>query len=432
VEPLAGATANLSVASGTNATASYEADRDYVLAILRRRCGWLDSSDREALLHDAYAVLLEKQRDGVLDLDAMHPQQVRAYLTQTALNKALDEGKRAGRRRSVPIGEADALADDRGNAAVEHVDAGTDRARIQEILAELPARQQRIVRLRFFLDRSPTEIQRYLGVTNRVYRRELERAMRSISERFQLVLDGTFCDSRRSVVLAFVAGIAGPGRASEARRHLETCPGCARWAAELRAASERVAAAVSLPAIPLTVERPHDGIAKMLDLVATAKRHAANLVLRADAATSQYAASLRPGAATAAIAGCLALGGATYCAVDGVPQPWRALDGGKREAQKSHEPRSAEPRVKKHTAPPVTVRTTPPVASAPTAPKRSKPHSSASKPKPAEAGNRVNQEFGPEGLGGASAGATTATPSQGTGSGPATPAERAPQPEFDP
>ncbi len=81
----------------------YEANRDYVLAVLRRRCGWLDPSDREALVQDAYTFLLEKQRDGVLDLDAMHAQQVRAYVTQTALNKAL------GRRqacRSAALGAA--------------------------------------------------------------------------------------------------------------------------------------------------------------------------------------------------------------------------------------------------------------------------------------------------------------------------------------
>lgn len=81
------------------AGASYAEHRQYVLAVLGRRCRWLQPDEREALLHDAYAVMLEKARDGALDLDAMHDLQVRAYLTQTALNKALDEGKRAERTR---------------------------------------------------------------------------------------------------------------------------------------------------------------------------------------------------------------------------------------------------------------------------------------------------------------------------------------------
>src|SRR6185295_3879451 len=87
----------------------YEQHRGYVLSVLGRRCGWLDRADREAIFHDAYALLLEKERGGELELDAMHPHQVRAYLVQTSLYKALDEGKRAERRRAVAMGD-DVLA----------------------------------------------------------------------------------------------------------------------------------------------------------------------------------------------------------------------------------------------------------------------------------------------------------------------------------
>src|SRR5262245_44058844 len=86
-----------------NASAIYEDHRAYVLGVLGRRCFWMDPSDREALLHDAFAVLLEKQSSGQLDTAALTTSQLRAYLTQTALNKAMDEGKRAWRRRSVSL-----------------------------------------------------------------------------------------------------------------------------------------------------------------------------------------------------------------------------------------------------------------------------------------------------------------------------------------
>jgi hypothetical protein len=74
---------------------TYEDHRSYVLGVLRRKCGWLDQDEREAAYHDAYAVMLEKERDGRLDTAAMDPRQLRAYITQTAIHKALDEGKRA-------------------------------------------------------------------------------------------------------------------------------------------------------------------------------------------------------------------------------------------------------------------------------------------------------------------------------------------------
>src|SRR5262249_42428295 len=138
-------------------------------------------------------------------------------------------------------------------------------------------RQQVIVKLRFFFDRTPEEIQRYLGVTERVYRRELERAMRQVAERFELVRNGRFCESRRSLILAYVAGIAGPNRMVEARRHLADCPGCARWAMQMRERTRDLAAALPLPAV---VARPDSGGGlrhRLLEVVVGAKQHAASV-----------------------------------------------------------------------------------------------------------------------------------------------------------
>jgi RNA polymerase sigma factor (sigma-70 family) len=229
----------------------YENHRDYVLAVLARRCQWLDPSDREALLHDAYAVFLEKQRDGQLDADAMRPHQVRAYLTQTALNKAMDEGKRAGRRRAVSLDDESLGIDppDPGGELDERLAAWFESARIREIVAELPERQQMVIKLRFFFSRTPQEIQQYLGVGERVYRRELERATRHILRRYRLVRDGVYCDEHRSLIIAYVTGIASDSRSVWARQHLDSCPSCATWAARLRTAAASAAAAVPAPTL---------------------------------------------------------------------------------------------------------------------------------------------------------------------------------------
>lgn len=317
----------------------YEQHREYVLAVLRRRCGWLDPTDREALLHDAYAVFLEKQRDQQLDVSMMRPPQIRAYLTQTALNKAMDEGKRAGRRRSVSLDDDDLGLDpaDPEKELDEHLAARLDEARVREIVAELPERQQLVIKLRFFFDRAPLEIQRYLGVTERVYRRELERATRHLAERYELVRDGTFCESRRSLILAYVTGVAGPGRKAEARRHLDTCPACRHWASELRVAARRAAALVP-PAV--IVEPAHHALVaawssayhgtghRIGNIVGTAREHALRVLPGVDPAKTVALSNVRPGAAAMLIAGCLAAGStATYCISQGVPGPLRSLVG---------------------------------------------------------------------------------------------------------
>jgi RNA polymerase sigma factor (sigma-70 family) len=322
---------------GGRATTPYEQHRDYVLAVLARRCGWLDPSDREALFHDAYAVLLEKQRNGHLDFDAMRTPQIRAYLTQTALNKAMDEGKRAGRRLSVSLDD-ERLGFDPADSAREldeQLASRLDDARIREIVAELPERQQLVIKLRFFFNRTPQEIGRFLGVTDRVYRRELERATRHIAERFELVRQGTFCESRRSLILAYVAGIAGPSRRKEAQRHIESCPACRHTAAQLSAEMRRAAALVPPPTLALgaghfVLERSASAVhavrQRIADLTLGARARAVHLVARTDPSKTVAFSNVRPSAAALAVAGCLAAGStATYCVVHGLPAPIRSL-----------------------------------------------------------------------------------------------------------
>lgn len=424
----------------------YEQHRGYVLRVLGRRCGWLDAADREAIFHDAYALLLEKQRDGELDPDGMHPHQVRAYLVQTALFKCLDESKRAERKRAQPIGDELLASPDAAPPLEDVLGASFEGARVREIVDELPARRQAIVKMRFFLDRAPAEIQELLGIRERVYRRELERAMRQLAERYELVRDGTFCDSRRSLVMAHVAGIAGPNRAREAQAHLDTCPGCKHWAMQLRDAARQVAGALPLPVLADgggLMTRTVDGLTALKDQligVATSiKQHAVAASARVDASTVGYSSAARPGTVAAAVAGCLALGGgATYCAVEGLPDPVRALIARGQSAQAHQEERPAErrraeqrPRVERTVddAPPATV-----AASQPTRERSAKPRSGAT-PAP----RAVEREFGLEGSGTPvrQAGDGNAAAATAVQAPPAPPPAPAPVPagppgEFDP
>ena len=139
--------------------------------------------------------------------------------------------------------------------------------------------------------------------------------------------------SAATLVLAYVAGIASPARAEQARMHLESCPACTRMAAELRELAERAAAVAPMPDLVLgdgpVARLAEAGAAvkhQLADLGGQAKANAVGALSRADPSAPVYASGARPGAAVALVAGCLAVGsGATYCAVEGIPQPLRAF-----------------------------------------------------------------------------------------------------------
>jgi RNA polymerase sigma factor (sigma-70 family) len=320
------------------ALSPYEQHRSYVLGVVAGRCPWVPRGDREALYHEAYAAMLELERAERFDPAAKHPRQLRAYLAKAAVRKALDERKRAERRLTVPLGPAVENRPDPGRPLEERVAGALEASAIRELVAELPTRQRAVLQLRFALELEPVEIQSVLRISARVYRKDLERAVRRLAARYELVREGRWCESRRSLVLAYVAGVAGPRKTLAARSHLAACPGCARMAAELRQASRRAAALLPLPELAArdgALQRAVDVLAAardgVADLVGGAKQHAVALASRASDPTPL--AGARPGAAAAAIAGCLAIGGgATYCAVEGIPDPLRAPLGLERHA----------------------------------------------------------------------------------------------------
>jgi hypothetical protein len=160
-----------------------------------------------------------------------------------------------------------------------------------------------VIKLRFFFNRTPQEIQHYMGITERVYRRELERASRTLADRFELVRDGTFCESQRSLMLAYVTGVAGPTRKLEARRHLDNCPGCTSWVLERRALTRRAAAAVPPPMLGLSLHHwlldriatvAHGTRERVSDLLSGARDQGIQTLLRSDASRVVALAALGP------------------------------------------------------------------------------------------------------------------------------------------
>jgi RNA polymerase sigma factor (sigma-70 family) len=162
-------------------TARYRDDRRYVLGVLARRCRWLDRCQLEDVFHDAYLVLLEKREAGALD-EEMAAGQVRAYLTQTAINKALDLGKWSSRRKAMSL-DRDGATELRSPEPEieERVIVREDARRLGDAMTTLPERRQKVLTLRYLFGFDPDQIQRQLGVSRDVYRHELERGTRTVT-----------------------------------------------------------------------------------------------------------------------------------------------------------------------------------------------------------------------------------------------------------
>jgi RNA polymerase sigma factor (sigma-70 family) len=161
--------------------ARYRGDRRYVIGVLARRCRWLDGGGLEDVFHDAYLVLLEKAEAGMLEGE-MGPPQVRAYLTRTAINKALDHGRRSRRRRAMSLDRDDCAELRSPEPEIEErVIVREDARRVGDAMTTLPERRQKVLGLRYLLGLDPDQIQRRLGLSRDVYRHELERGTRAVA-----------------------------------------------------------------------------------------------------------------------------------------------------------------------------------------------------------------------------------------------------------
>ena len=251
----------------------------------------------------------------------------------------------------------DVLIDQEDQAELERV--------TESVLARLSERQRQIVVLYSHGRRRP-EIAEHLGVTPRSVKRALERILAEGRDEL-LRRAGRGCESGESLVARLAFGLAGPRETRQAQLHLASCPRCGALYERLDFWREKVAALFPVPA---AVEQAHPGMLERAlhgaaDAVSSLRQRASDgtgaareQVADATAHAKQQAAAayyrvvdptplagVRPGAAAAALAGCLAIGGgATYCVEQGM-SPMRAFSGAiatKRDGPKPREkPRRA-------------------------------------------------------------------------------------------
>ncbi len=425
-----------------------EVYRAHMERLLDRVTAWFPTLQglEEDLYQAAWATLLAKDRS-IEDLEM--------YLEAAVFNAGLKELRRRRRRSSVPLSVTrfregadghgvwkqgiDAVADRTEPLPEEHAEDRDDARLVGELLEELTPLQRKIIKLHWGLGIPRREVAAVLSISERTAKRKMLAAAAIIARNAELVRAEKWCEKKQPLVVAYTLGLTGPRRSAKARDHLQWCSGCRVVALEVRDRLQGLAAVLPLPALA-THPSAQGLLARAAelgdvvrqgatDLAAGAREHALSLFARtpaADTAASQVAVGggLRGGgSALAAVTACLvAGGGATYCAVEGVPDSFRGLAPIERSKEDARVDRPQEPKQQAPVAdqaPPASVPQSEPVGNR-TSPAESKsPASTAAtteaQPSPAPRGS---VEFGPAPE---SAKPSTPAPAPASGGGEFTP-----------
>jgi hypothetical protein len=353
---------------------------------------------------------------------------LRGYLVGAASKLAAKRVYGADSRRRITFdpqeGPFVAVAD-RSSTPEERVLADEEARRVRLMVDELGGVVGAVLKLRLERGLEPREIREHLGLTDRQYRRAAERAAKALTEQFAIFESDAWERRRRSLLSACLLGIATERQEAKARRLVADDPYSRALLGELRQVGERAAALLPAPAAAADV--PSGRTAELLvaakeqlsDLVAGAKHNAAALAHRATDPTPL--AGARPGAAVAAVAGCLVAGGGTYCAMEGVPEPLVRPLGVEQQQRPPEETERAKVPAE-HPSPPVVPAQPPPPAPMPDAQQQPVAPVEQTAPEPPPPPPPPEQEFEP--IGGAAAAAPPA-PEPTAPAKPAPPAGRA-------
>ena len=312
--------------------------------LLQRARGWFPTlrGSEHDLYQTAWASLLGSSRP---------IEDVEKYLETALYSAGLKELRRRRRKPVVPLASArfkpgggtggglqqgaEALTDRTIPLPDELVQSREDARWLAELLDELTPLQRRIIKLRWGFGLRRRETAALLGVSERSVKRQMEAAQPVIARSVALAQDDRWCESRQSLVIAYTLGVLSPARAAKARVHLERCSACRATARSVRDRLAGVAGLLPLPS--LAPDQSYGALARIAeagdsirggvaDIASGAKQHALALVFRtpaADGPATQVAAAggLRgSGSMIATVAACIAAGGgATYCAVEGLP-----------------------------------------------------------------------------------------------------------------
>lgn len=311
----------------------YERHRGAVLGMLGKRFPRFDDDERLAIYHDAWVRALAKRESGE------RIENLRAYLMATCSAEAMHAVSRS--KAPTPVAPDEplftGLADE--SAPVEDQVVMRDQTRLaRDLIASLDQRQRDVLKLRWDLQLDGSEVRAALGLTRRQYQRLTEEGAAAIAKRVEELEDGTWSRRQRSLLMACLVrasgnesprrGIANARQRMEAQRLLESDPHFAALYAEVRGALDRGAVLLPLPvlfgsesAVPAGATGGFEDLRERLgDLIGAVKQHAIAAYVRT-ADPTVMTGGPRPGAAIAAVAGCVAIGGGALGTYEALSEP---------------------------------------------------------------------------------------------------------------
>jgi RNA polymerase sigma factor (sigma-70 family) len=291
-------------------------------------------------------------------IDTLDPATEIAWMKVVVKNEAL--AVRRARTQLVPVEDVDAdgsIAESE-QRPVEDLLAGRERVeRSAEALRRIKPDEAKALMLKA-QGLSYAEIGESLGWTYTKVNRCLTEGRARFLKVYAQIEAGEECERFAPTLAALVGGTASAAALLELRPHIRNCATCRATVRRLHATRlGRLGALLPLPAL-----------AGPLRWLAGTKQHAASAYYRAVDVTPL--AGARPGAAAAAIAGCIAIGsGTTYCVTQGVDP----VGGLAHVVAPAREPDRKEPRKKRRlqtlpTATPVATPAATPVATPTAAP----------------------------------------------------------------
>lgn len=243
----------------------YESARSGSLGDLRKR----GCSESEA--EEIFAATFEKVMEAVdpIARDFL-PAQMVNFIKRACQRRLIDERRHRSVLRDVELSDVRELSDGSAPGPDEIVEALEANAIGREALLAL-SEQDRIVFLqRYQMNLSPEEILENIpGLTQRAYRRAIQRANRRVLAAFEQIHSGERCEEMgREMLVRFLAGEGGEKESEVVVAHLDHCRACQLTQAQMRGYLHDVAG--GLGALLLVGSQGRglsvDGLAQVVDL----------------------------------------------------------------------------------------------------------------------------------------------------------------------
>ena len=203
-------------------------------AMVARAYRYLGNDEIDDIYASAWVGALSALRGREAEMD---DDELRRYLLAAVANHAGKEMRRRSRRPAQSLDADPRLsAVEREQPTIEERVVEREEGSIaRDLLSSLPERRRAVMLLRYGWGLRPKEVCAIVdGLSPRAYRKEIDRGVDELIERFAELESGDWCRSRRSLLRGHIAGTNDEDEDRQAREHLGHCRDCASFVKALR------------------------------------------------------------------------------------------------------------------------------------------------------------------------------------------------------